>query len=130
MTVAYTGYQVAELVGVPYRSLMRWVEAGLLNPEGARRGHRNPATWHDKDLHEASVLAACRLIGFSMQKMRKVMTYLKSVGQNPLSSGEFVCLYTGDGEPAELIKFCESGEVLALVRKPGQVVLPLWTPDR
>jgi len=104
---------------------MNWVEQGLLNPEGARRGRRYPSTWSAKDLREATVLTACRRAGFSLQRLRRAIEYLRSLGHNPLSTGEFIVVGTGKGEPAELIKVCDSGEALALIRDPGQVVMPL-----
>lgn len=118
-------YEVAGKIGTPYRTLMHWVGQGLLNPEGARRGRRYASTWNAKDLREATILAALRRAGFSLQRLRKAFEYLRSVGHNPMSTGEFVVVHTGKGEPAELIKFCTSGEALALIRDPGQVVMPL-----
>ena len=117
--------EVAGRIGTPYRTLMNWTEQGLLNPEGARRGRRYPSTWCTKDLREATVLTALRRAGFSLQRLRKAMDYLRSVGHNPMSTGEFVVVRTGKGEPAELIKFCDTGEALALIQDPGQVVMPL-----
>jgi len=122
----YTAYEVAGRVSVAYRSLMRWVQRGILNPEGARRGHRNETTWHDKDLREASVLAGCLRAGFSMQKMGKALNYLRSIGHNPLSTGEFLVIRLGNGaDLSELVKVCDTGEALALVRQPGQLVMRL-----
>ena len=117
----HTGYEVAEIVGIPYRSLMNWVELSLLNPEGARRGKRWPTTWHDKDLREAAILAACWRAGFSRQKLCRVASYLKSVSHNV---GEFIAVKTGKRELAELISFCDVGDVVSLLRE-GHIVLPL-----
>lgn len=125
MAEAVLTKQVAILVGVPRRTLAHWVSLGLLNPEGARRGRRNPALWHAKDIREATVLAACRLAGYSLQKLRGAAEYLKSIGHNPFSTGDFVVVSTGDGEPGELIKICTDGEALALIRQPGQVIMAL-----
>lgn len=119
-------YEVAGQVRVPYRTLMNWVENGLLTPEGAGRGHRHPTTWHPKDLREASVLAALRRAGFSMQRLRQALDYLKSLGHNPMSTGRFIVVRGGRGHPRELIKICEDGqEALALIREQGQMLLPL-----
>ncbi len=116
---------VAAQIGIPYRTLMGWMEAGFLSPENARQGHRRETVWHAKDVREATVLAACRRAGFSLQKMRRAIEYLRSLGHNPLSSGQFVVVGTGTGEPSELIKICDSGEALALIHNTGQVVMPL-----
>lgn len=125
----YTAAQAAQLLGMPYRTLMAWAEGGLLNPEGARRGRRYPTTWHEKDVREASVLVALRRVGFSLQRLREAMDYLRSLGHNPMSSGRFLVVRTGDGHLSELLKFCDTGEAIALLQRPGQLVLPLWTPD-
>ena len=126
MTTTYTSHEVARLVGVPYRSLMNWTEARLLNPENARAGHRNPSTWHPKDLREASVLAALRRAGFSLQRLHKAIAWLRSAGHNPMSTGDFIAVRLGNGaHPSELIKFCDSGEAVALLQQPGQLVMPL-----
>ena len=125
-TTTFTAYEVAAMTGAVYRTMMKWVERGLLNPEGARRGHRRPTTWHEKDVREAAVLSACRKAGYSLQGLRRAIEYLRSLGHNPLSTGTFVAVRTGNGDPAELVKICDDGEALALIRQPGQVVLPLW----
>lgn len=126
----YTASQVAEMVGCPYRTLMRWMEYDLLHPQGAMAGRRRPTTWQAKDVREASILTALRRAGFSLQRLREAITYLRSIGQNPLSTGEFLVIRLGDGPPSELVKVCKGGEALALIRNRGQIVMPLWTEDR
>ena len=126
MATIYRSDEVANLARVPYRSLMRWVEAGLLNPEGARRGKRNETTWHPKDLREASILVALRSAGFSMQRLRKALEWLRSAGHNPMSTGDFIAVRLGNGEhPSELIKICDTGEAMTLLQQPGQLVMSL-----
>ena len=126
----YTAAEVAEMVGRPYSTLMRWVQDRLLHPQGARGGHRRPTTWHAKDIREASILSALRRAGYSLHRLRGAMAYLRSLGQNPFSSGEFIVIRHGDGPPSELVKLCDTGQVIALIRNRGQLVLPLWTPDQ
>ena len=122
----YRADEVADLVGIPYRSLMRWVQGGILNPEGARRGHRKETTWHPEDLREASVLVALRRAGFSMQKLRRALDWLRSAGHNPMSTGDFIAVRLGNGEhPSELIKICDTGEAMTLIQQPGQLVMRL-----
>ena len=127
--MTYTAAQAAEVVACPYRTLMYWVEEGLLNPEGACRGRRYPTTWHPKDMREASMLAALRRAGFSLQKLKEAVAYLRSLGQNPMSTGKFIVIRLEGGPPSELIKLCETGEAIELLQRPGQLVMPLWTPD-
>ena len=126
----YTAAQAAELSETPYRTIMRWAVQGLLNPEGAGRGRRYPTIWRDKDIREASVLVGLRRAGFSLPRLREAISYLRSLGQNPMSTGRFLAVRNGDGHPSELIKFCNTGEAVALLQQPGQLVLPLWTPGQ
>ncbi len=130
----YTSAEVAELAGTPYRTLMRWAAQGLLNPEGAHPGRGvgrwQPTTWRDKDVREASILTGLRRAGFSLQRLREGIEYLRSIGHNPMSTGAFLAVRDGDGPPSELIKLCDSGEAIALLQQPGQMVFRLWVPDQ
>ena len=60
-----TSADAAAALGLPYRTLMGWVESGLLEPELApgpyRDGHKRPARlWTEKNLREAAVLIRLR----------------------------------------------------------------------
>jgi len=125
----YMAAQVADMVGVPYRTLMDWVAHELLNPLNARSGQRIQTAWRPKDVREASVLANLRRAGFSLQNIKRACAYLRSLGHNPMSTGEFIVIRTGKGEPRDIVKFCDTGEAVALVKDRGQLVLPLWTED-
>lgn len=130
MGTTYTAAEVAEKVGVPYRSLMYWVEHDMLNPTNARRGQRVETVWHTKDVREASVLANLRRAGFSLQQLKEAMAYLRSLGQNPMSTGEFIVVtVAGERKPTDIVKFCTTGEAVSLVKDRGQLVLPLWSED-
>ena len=126
----YTAAQVAELIKTPYRTVMQWVQYGLLSPERANAGRRIPTVWAEKDVREASILVALRRAGFSLQRLRQAIDYLRTLGHNPMSTGQFLAVRTGDGHPSELLKFCNTGEAIALLQQPGQLVLPLWTPGQ
>ncbi len=125
----YTASEVASKVGVPYRTLMNWLEHGLLNPARARSGHGVQTEWRAKDVREASVLNSLRRAGFSLQNIKKAHAYLRSIGHNPMSSGQFIVIRTGKGEPKDIVKICDEGEAMALLRDRGQLVLPLWDED-
>ncbi len=125
----FTAQEVAELTGTPYGSLMYWVKEHLLNPEGARAGRRRATIWHDKDLREAAILNGLRRAGLSLQQLRRAIEYLRSVGHNPLSTGQFLVVSNQDGEPQDVIKLCDEGEAIDLLKQPGQLVLRLWDGD-
>lgn len=121
----YTSQQVAERAGVPYRTLMRWVEQGLIRP--AVYGGRGQKTlFSKKDFREVAILA--RLRGFfSLQQLRQALEYLRTLGHNPLSSGAFAVVRDARGERI-LAKICNEEEVIELLRKePGQLrLLPVF----
>lgn len=121
----YSSQQVAERSGVPYRTLMRWVEQGLIRP--AIYGGRGQKTlFSKKNFREVAILA--RLRGFfSLQQLRRALQVLRSLGHNPLSSGDFAVVRDLRGERT-LVKICNEDEVIELLRKePGQLRLfPLF----
>lgn len=119
-----TSAQVAEKVAVPYRKLMRWVEEGLLHPDRVPEHRRPAAKWTAKDVREANVIVQLRQRGVPLQRIHQAMDYLRSLGHNPFSSGQFLVL----GDPTRdsgFVKVCETGEVIDLVSH-GQLVLPLF----
>ena len=117
----YASQQVAERAGVPYRTLMRWVEQGLIRP--AIYGGRGQKTlFSKKDFREVAILA--RLRGFfSLQQLRQALDDLRAMGHNPLSSGDFAVVRDVRGERT-LVKICGEEEVIELLREePGQLRL-------
>lgn len=129
MTRTYTAYEVADLLGMPYRTLMSWVEHGLLNPENARRGHRRATIWHATHVREASVLNALRMAGFSLQQLFAARDYLISLGHNPLSTGDFLVMRGARGNCKDIVKICDTGEAVSLLAQRGQLLLPLWREE-
>ncbi|MBN1572537.1 MAG: MerR family transcriptional regulator [Deltaproteobacteria bacterium] len=123
-----SGAEAARILNIPYRTLMRWSEGGLINVEGG--GYRGKGTlWTELNIREASVIYALRTARLSLQKIRDIMEYLKSLGENPMSSGDFLVVKGEDGEPREIIKFVSTGEAISLLKRTrGQLVLPLWKP--
>jgi len=107
---------------------MRWFERGLVTPQGG--GAQGKDTWWTaKDVREASILAGLRTARFSLQKLTEAIVYLRGIGHNPMSSGQFLVISGNDGDPRELVKICSTGEAVALMRKHrGQLILPLWSP--
>jgi hypothetical protein len=128
--ITYTSDYVAQVAGVPYRTLMRWVQQDLIRPQYYARKNRVPVEWSAKNVREAVILARMRTCRLSMQKIREVLKYLRGIGHNPLSTGDFLVLMDRDGRPEEVIKVCTTGEALKLMGKGrGQLVLPLWNPE-
>jgi DNA-binding transcriptional MerR regulator len=68
-----TSNEVAARTGISLRQLQWWDERGLVVP--AREGHRR--LYSLDDLAEVAVIAELRQKGFSLQRMRKVVRFLR-----------------------------------------------------
>jgi DNA-binding transcriptional MerR regulator len=69
----FTSNEVAALTGISLRQLQWWDERGLVVP--VRQGHRR--LYSLDDLAEVAVIAELRQKGFSLQRMRKVVRFLR-----------------------------------------------------
>lgn len=73
MDRGFTSNEVIALTGITARQLQWWDERGLVVP--ARQGRRR--LYSLDDLAEVAVICDLRRRGFSLQKVRKVMRYLR-----------------------------------------------------
>jgi DNA-binding transcriptional MerR regulator len=73
MADRFTSNDVAALTGISLRQLQWWDERGLVVP--AREGHRR--LYSQDDIAEVAVIAELRQKGFSLQRMRKVVRFLR-----------------------------------------------------
>jgi DNA-binding transcriptional MerR regulator len=123
------GAEVAKLLEIPYRTLMRWSEGGLIDVEGG--GYRGKGTlWTEKNIREASVIYALRTARLGLKKIEEIMGYLKGIGETDISAGDFLVIRGEDGEPREIVKFVTTGEAISLLKETrGQLILPLWRPE-
>jgi DNA-binding transcriptional MerR regulator len=69
----FTSNQVVAATGISLRQLQWWDEQGLLVP--SRVGHRR--LYSMDDLAEVAVIAELRRKGFSLQRMRKIIRFLR-----------------------------------------------------
>lgn len=116
--------EAAERIGVPQPTLTRWVKSGLVRPPDYVGRQRVPVNVTPKCLREFSMLAQLREAGVSFQALRRAAKYLRGLGQNPFSSGRFAVLKGG-----ELVKLCDEGAAVELIKQPGQMVLLLEGPE-
>ena len=114
-----TSEHVASTLGVPYRSLMRWVEEELVSPYCVGDRKRAPRLWGEKHMREARVIKTLRDERVTMQAVKKAMDHLRKEGHNPFSTGKFLVLDRG----AEVVKVCDDGQQISLLREPGQRLL-------
>jgi DNA-binding transcriptional MerR regulator len=73
MADVLTSNEVAAITGISLRQLQWWDERGLVVPE--RKGHRR--LYSLNDLADVAVIAELRRKGFSLQRMRKVVRFLR-----------------------------------------------------
>ncbi|MGH9524755.1 MAG: MerR family transcriptional regulator [Terriglobales bacterium] len=73
MDQRYTTSRVVELTGISARQLQWWDERGLVVPE--KDGHRR--LYSIDDLAEIAVICDLRRRGFSLQRVRKVVKFLR-----------------------------------------------------
>lgn len=127
----FTSNQVAELIGCTYRTLMRWAEQGLVDTPGYIGRQGVPVLWSAKNVREVAVVHQLRQRGLSLQRIRDVMSYLRSLGHNPFSRGRFVVITDGDGAPSDVVKVMDNGgEAFTLAKSErGQLLFPFDPPE-
>lgn len=73
MNHEFTSREVVRLTGTTLRQLQWWDERGIVRP--ARQGRRR--VYSMEDLSEVAVICELRDRGFSLQRMRKVVRFLR-----------------------------------------------------
>jgi DNA-binding transcriptional MerR regulator len=73
MRSEFTSSDVIALTGISARQLQWWDERGIVAP--ARQGHRRIYSWDE--LVTVAVICQLRRRGFSLQRMRKVIRFLR-----------------------------------------------------
>lgn len=96
MSQQFTSRQVVALTGISARQLQWWDERGIVVP--AREGHRR--VYSLESLAEVAVIHELRQRGFSLQKMRKVIRFLrhelgKSLSETVTGASEYHLLTDG-----------------------------------
>ena len=109
----FTSREVVALTGITPRQLQWWDERGILVP--ARQGHRR--LYSIEDLTEVAVICELRGRGFSLQRVRKVVRFLKrelgkrlaetideTSSHHLLSDGENLYLETSTRHIVDIVK--------------------------
>jgi DNA-binding transcriptional MerR regulator len=122
MNPSFTSSQVSERTGLTPRQLQWWDEQGIIVP--ARQGHRR--LYSPKDLAELAILCDLRRRGFSLQRIRKMLSLLRREFGHRLADlvarGPGLHLLT-DGESI-FLRDSESG-VIDLLRNTQQPLLAI-----
>ena len=125
----YDSHTVAAQLGIPYRTMMYWVETGLIRPHTYTGRRRTPVLFSNKDVKEIARLAQLRRY-LRGQSLRDVLNRLRAMGHNPLSQGDFLVLENRKGQ-RNVIKIMQNNEAIELLhnRSEGQLRLIPLTGD-
>lgn len=125
----YDSHTVAAQLDIPYRTMMYWVETGLIRPHTYTGRRRTPVLFSDKDVKEIARLAQLRRY-LRGQSLRDVLNRLRAMGHNPLSQGDFLVLENRKGQ-RNVIKIMQNNEAIELLhnRSEGQLRLIPLTGD-
>ena len=109
----YDSRTVASDLGIPYRTLMYWVETGLIQPDEYSGRRRTPVRFSVEDVREVGRLAQLRKY-LRGQSLRDVLNRLRAMGSNPLSQGDFLVLENRKGQ-RNVIKIMQNNEAIQLM---------------
>ena len=109
----YDSRTVASQLGIPYRTLMYWVETGLIQPHEYSGRRRTPVRFSVDDVREVGRLAQLRKY-LRGQSLRDVLNRLRAMGSNPLSQGDFLVLENRKGQ-RNVIKIMQNNEAIHLM---------------
>jgi DNA-binding transcriptional MerR regulator len=119
----YDSRTVAAQVDIPYRTLMYWVETGLVRPHTYSGRRRTPVLFSDKDVKEIGRLAQLRRY-LRGQSLRDVLNMLRDMGHNPLSQGDFLVIENRKGQ-RNVIKIMQNNEAIQLLHAQSERQLRL-----
>jgi len=125
MNQLFTSSDVIALTGITARQLQWWDERGIVVPE--RQGHRRIYGWDQ--VVTVSVICQMRRRGFSLQRMRKVIKFLRQEFGASLSdavSGSDCHLLT-DG--TNLFLRTSARQVVDLLKNSRQPMLDICVSD-
>ena len=119
----YDSHTVAAQLGIPYRTMMYWVETGLVRPHTYTGRRRTPVLFSDKDVKEIGRVAQLRRY-LRGQSLRDVLNTLRAMGHNPLSQGDFLVLENRKGK-RNVFKIMQNNEAIELLNKQPNAQLLL-----
>lgn len=115
-----TSDQVAERIGVPYRSLMHWVEGELVQPFSSGNHKRAARLWSERHIREARWIHVLRAEGVSVEAVKKAMDFLReNDGDNPQITGLFLVM----DRAADVVRVCHGSQEMSCLRQPGHRLL-------
>jgi DNA-binding transcriptional MerR regulator len=112
-----TSEQVAEQLGVPYRSLMRWAAEGLVQPLTFGKGN-SARLWTERQINEARVVARLRGEGVALADARRALACLRAELE-PFAPGNLLVL----GKEACVV--CDAEAIIDLLKAPSRMRMPV-----
>lgn len=114
-----------ELAGrhrLPYRTLARWVQMGIIEPQHRAGRQGVDVVLSPKNVWELENLVRLRKGGLSLQRARALMEDLRAAGYNPLSRGIFIVIQKHRGRVVRISQEKKDAQEVAGPHK-GQYVL-------
>lgn len=121
--------EVAEQVGVPYRTLARWAERGIIEPHHREGRQGVDVVLSEKNIVEIENLVRLRKAGLSLQRARALMEDLRAAGYNPLSRGIFVVVDKRKGRVVRISPDKATAREVAGPHKGQYVLVELLTEE-
>ena len=118
-----------KLLGMPQPTGTRWIQSGIIRVKGHEGRQGEKFDLSPKQVRELAVLAQLRSL-LSLQALREAGAFLRRLGHNPFSDGQFAVL-EGHRNHCRLVKLTDKGEAIELLGKgQGQLLLmSLVEPD-
>jgi len=127
MQETFSSLEVSKMTGVSLRQLQWWDEQGVVSP--VQRGHRRLYQMHE--VLEVSLITELRRKGISLQKIRKVLKFLKKeLGPqyaSAIHTGEEVHLLT-DGTKLYLER--NHSEIVDVLKNSRQPLIGVCITDQ
>lgn len=122
----FTSNEVIALTAITARQLQWWDERGIVSPD--RQGHRRIYTW--EQLVTVSVICQLRRRGFSLQRMRKVISFLqREFGTNLAAAVRASSEYHLLSDGTHLYLRTSARQVLDLLKNSRQPMFDICLSD-
>ena len=124
MERGFPSKEAVRLSGVPYRTLDLWANIGFVVPSVVQAsGRGSDRVYSFRDIVALRVAGKLRVAGISLQKLRKVMAYLRE--REGLESPFAETYLVSDGND---IFERRGAEIVSLLQRPGQAAFT-WVLD-
>lgn len=110
---------ICNVTGVKRVTLSTWKLKHIVKPSVRENAGRGGDLWSFGDLVEVKTIVSLKEIGLSLQKIRKVITWLRSHGY---SLGSVILRVAGDSVEA----YTDEGLAFEVLKRQGQGVFVFW----